>query len=82
MVKGTNGARRVGGGASLMGVSVSPTVSKLGGSVSREGKYDLTFLREDEDPVLSLSRFFSSFVSFSLSFFLNPELFVSRYKKP
>ena len=33
MVKRTNGARRVGGGTSLMGVSVSPTVSTLGGSV-------------------------------------------------
>ena len=33
MVKRTNGARRVGCGASLMGVSVSPTFSTLGGSV-------------------------------------------------
>jgi len=32
MVKHTNRARRVGGGASLMGVSISPTVSKPGGS--------------------------------------------------
>jgi len=31
MVKHTNGARQVGGGATLMGVSVSPTVSTLGG---------------------------------------------------
>jgi len=31
-VKRTNGARRVGGGASLIGVSVSPTVLTLGGS--------------------------------------------------
>jgi len=34
MVKHTNGARRVGGGVSLMGVSVSPPVSTLEGSVS------------------------------------------------
>jgi len=33
MVKRTNGARGVGGGASLMGVSVSPAVSALGGLV-------------------------------------------------
>jgi len=33
MVKRTNGARRVGCGALLMGVSVSPTVSTLRGSV-------------------------------------------------
>ena len=33
MVKRTNGARRVGGGASRMSVSVSPTVSTLGGLV-------------------------------------------------
>jgi len=33
MVKRTNGACQVGGRASLMGVSVSPTVSRLGGSV-------------------------------------------------
>jgi len=41
MVKPTNGAGRVGGGTSLMGVSVSPTVSTLGGSASREGKFNL-----------------------------------------
>jgi len=33
MVKRTNGARGMGGGALLMGVSVSPTVSTLGGSI-------------------------------------------------
>ena len=33
MVKRTNGARQVGCGASLMGVSVSPTVLTLRGSV-------------------------------------------------
>jgi len=33
MMKGTNGARRVGGGASLVGLSVSPTLSPLGASV-------------------------------------------------
>jgi len=50
MVKGTNGARGVGGGASLKGVSVSPTVSTLGGSGGGEGKFDLLFLRQDDDP--------------------------------
>jgi len=50
MVKRTNGTRRVGCGASLMGVSVSPTVSTLGGSIGREGKFDLALLREEEDP--------------------------------
>jgi len=50
MVKGTNGARGVGGGASLMGVSVSPTVLALGGSGGGEGKFNLPFLREDDDP--------------------------------
>jgi len=50
MVKCTNGARGVGGGASLMGVSVSPTVLALGGSGGGEGKFDLSFLREDDDP--------------------------------
>jgi len=49
-VKCTNGARQVGGGALLMGVSVSPIVSTLGGSVGREGKFDLALLQEDEDP--------------------------------
>jgi len=33
MVKRTNGARGVGGGASLMGVALAPTVSTLGGAV-------------------------------------------------
>jgi len=50
MVKGTNGARGVGGGASLLGVSVSPTVLALGGSGGGEGKFDLSFLGEDDDP--------------------------------
>jgi len=50
MMKRTNGARGVGGGASLMGVSVSPTVSTLGGSGGGEGKFDLAFLGEDDDP--------------------------------
>jgi len=43
-MKLTNGARGVGGGASLMGVSVSPTVLTLGGSGGGEGKFDLAFL--------------------------------------
>jgi len=50
MVKRTNGARGVGGGASLMGVSVSPAVLTLGDSGGGEGKFDLAFLREDDDP--------------------------------
>jgi len=50
MVKHTNGARGVGGGASLMGVSVPPAVLTLGGSGGGEGKFDLAFLREDDDP--------------------------------
>jgi len=50
MVKCTNGARGVGGGASLMGVSVSPAVLTLGGLGGGEGKFDLAFLREDDDP--------------------------------
>jgi len=50
MVKRTNGARGVGGGASLMGVSVSPAVLTLGGLGGGEGKFDLAFLREDDDP--------------------------------
>jgi len=49
MMKRTNGARGVGGGASLMGVSVSPAVLTLGGSGGGEGKFDLAFLREDDD---------------------------------
>jgi len=44
MMKRTNGARGVGGGASLMGVSVSPAVLTLGGSGRGEGKSDLAFL--------------------------------------
>jgi len=50
MVKRTNGARGVGGGASLMGMSISPAVLALGGSAAGEGKFDLPFLREDDDP--------------------------------
>jgi len=50
MVKRTNGARGVGGGASLMGVSVSPAVLTLGGSGGGGGKLNLAFLREDDDP--------------------------------
>jgi len=50
MMKRTNGARGVGGWASLMGVSVSPAVLTLGGSGGGEGKFDLAFLREDDDP--------------------------------
>ena len=50
MVKRTNAARGVGGGASLMGVSVSPAVPTLGGLGGGEGKFDLSFLREDDDP--------------------------------
>ena len=49
MVKRTNGARGVGGGASLMSVSESPAVLTLGGSGGGEGKFDLAFLREDDD---------------------------------
>jgi len=44
MMKRTNGTSEVGGGASLMGVPVSPTVSTLGGSGGGEGKFDLAFL--------------------------------------
>jgi len=32
-----------------MGVSVSPAVSALGGSIGRECKFDVALLREDED---------------------------------
>ena len=34
----------LGGGGSLMGVSVPPAVSTLGGSGGGEGKFDLAFL--------------------------------------
>ena len=44
MMKCTDRARGVGGGASLMGVSISPTVSTLGGSGGGEAKFDLAFL--------------------------------------
>ena len=49
MMKRTNGARRVCGGASLMGASVSPAVSAVGGSGCGEGKFNLAFLREADD---------------------------------
>jgi len=49
MMKRTNGAPRVDGGACLMSVSISSTVSILGGSAGGEGKFDLAFLREDDD---------------------------------
>jgi len=49
MIKRTNGAPRVSGGACLMSVSVSPAVSTLGGSVGEEGKFNLAFLRQDDD---------------------------------
>jgi len=44
MMKGTNGARGVGGRAPLMGVPVSPAVPTPGGSGGGEGKFDLAFL--------------------------------------
>jgi len=44
MMKRTNGTRGVGGGASLMGVSVSPAVLTLGGSGGGEDKFELAFL--------------------------------------
>jgi len=50
MMKRTNGARGVGGGASLMGVSVSPAVLTLEGSGGGEGKLNLASLRQDDDP--------------------------------
>jgi len=40
----------VGGGASLIGVSRSPTLSILGGLVGRESKFDLGFLCEHDGP--------------------------------
>jgi len=49
MVTRTNGARRVGGGASLMGMSVSPAVSTLGRLCGGEGKLNLKLLRADDD---------------------------------
>ena len=49
-VKRTNGTRGVGGGASLMGMSVPPAVSTRGGSGGGEGKFDLAFLSEDDNP--------------------------------
>jgi len=50
MVKRTNGARGVGGGVSLMAVSVPPAVLPLRGLGGGEGKFDLAFLAEDNDP--------------------------------
>ena len=49
MVKPTDGARRVGIGASLSNVSISPSVSTLGIAACREGKLDLAFLGEYDD---------------------------------
>ena len=49
MVKRTNGSRRVGGRSSLGSVSVSPTVSTLGGAACSEGKFDLGLRGEDDD---------------------------------
>jgi len=43
MMKRTNGARGVGGGASLMGVSISPAVLSLGGAEGGECKFELAF---------------------------------------
>jgi len=43
-VKRTNGACGVGGGASLMGVSIPAAVLTLGGSGGGEGKFDLVLL--------------------------------------
>jgi len=50
MVKRTNGARWVGGGVSLIGVSRSPTLSTLGGLVGQEGKFHLGFLCKHDGP--------------------------------
>ena len=44
IVKPTNGARQVGSGASLIGVSTSPPVSTLGGSIGRERNLGLALL--------------------------------------
>jgi len=44
IVKRTNGARQVGSGASLMGVSRSPLVSTLAGSIGRERNLCLALL--------------------------------------
>jgi len=49
MMKRTKGTRGVGGGASLMSVSVSPVVSTLAGSGGGEGKFDLVFRGEDDN---------------------------------
>jgi len=49
MMKRTEWARQVGGGGSLMGVSVSPAVLTLGGSVGGVGKFDLALLGKDEN---------------------------------
>ena len=47
MMKHRNGACWVGGGASLMGVSVSPAVSALGAPAGSEGKFNLGPLYKD-----------------------------------
>jgi len=49
MIKHTNAAPPVVGGALLGSVSVSPAVSPMGGVASPEGKCDLLFLGEDDD---------------------------------
>jgi len=49
MMKRTNGAHRVGGGASLSSVSVSPAVSTPRAAACREGKFDLALRGEDDD---------------------------------
>ena len=49
MVKRTNGARRVGGRASLSSVSVSPAVCTPRGAACPEGQFDVAFLGEDDD---------------------------------
>ena len=48
MMKRTDGACRVGGGASLMSVYVSSAISTLGGAPCREAKFDLALLREKD----------------------------------
>jgi len=63
MVNRTNVARRVDGEASLMGVSVSPAVSTLGGSAGWERKFDLALVREDEDPELRADTCWRSMVT-------------------
>ena len=49
IMKRPNGACQVGGGASLMGVAVSPTVSTRGGSGGRESKLNVGLLQQDNN---------------------------------